>query len=103
MRRNDIELVLMLAIVFFAIHLGRMPTADTWLGIVSPFVATVGDFLMTLAVAAFLFLPARLLWRRLTRPVERLAWSLRVAAADGTAPMKPVGCLADRPLARLAL
>ena len=72
-----------------------MPTADTWLGIVSPFVATAGDFLMTLAVAAFLFLPVRLLWRRLTRPVERLAWSLRVAAAEETAPMN---CLVAWPI-----
>src|SRR5262245_65933714 len=67
-----------------------MPTADSLLGIVSPFVATIGDVLMTIAVAAFLLLPARLLWRRMTRPVERLAWSLRVAAADGDAPLNRV-------------
>ena len=90
MRRNDVELVLTLAVVFFAIHFGRMPTADSWLGIVSPFVATAGDFLMTLATAAFLLLPARILWRRLTRPPERLAWSLRLAAATGAARMNPV-------------
>ena len=90
MRRSDVGLILMLAVVFFAIHLGRMPTADSWLGLVSPFVATAGDFLMTVALAALLFLPTRLLWRRLTRPVERLAWSLRVAAADGVAPMNRV-------------
>src|SRR5947207_11745263 len=41
----DVELILMLAAVFFAIHLGRMPTAETWLGIISPFVATAGDIL----------------------------------------------------------
>jgi hypothetical protein len=90
MRRNNVELILMLAVVFFTIHLGRMPTAETWLGIVSPFVATAGDILMTLVLAAFLLLPARILWRRLSRPVERLAWSLRVAAANGTAPMNPI-------------
>ncbi len=90
LRRNDVELILMLAAVFFAIHLGRMPTAETWLGIISPFVATAGDILMTLAVAAILLLPVRLLWRRLSRPGERLAWSLRVAAADGSAPMNAV-------------
>jgi uncharacterized membrane protein HdeD (DUF308 family) len=90
LRRNDVELILMLAIVFFAIHLGRMPTAETWLGIVSPFVATAGDILMTIMLGAFLLLPARVLWRRLTRPVERLAWSLRVAAVDDTVPMNPV-------------
>jgi hypothetical protein len=87
--RSDVELVLTLAVVFFLIHLGRMPTADSLLGVISPFVATAGDVLMTVAVAAFLLLPARLLWRKLTRPVERLAWSLRVSAADGQVPMKP--------------
>jgi uncharacterized membrane protein HdeD (DUF308 family) len=86
-RASDIELLLTLVAVFFAIHLGRMQTADSWLGIVSPFVATAGDVLMSIALAALLVLPLRLLWRRLTRPVERLAWSLRVAAADRSAPM----------------
>ena len=89
LRRNDVQFVLTMAVVFFAIHFGRMPTADTWLGLVSPIVATAGDFLMTVAVAALLFLPVRLLWRRLTRPIERLAWSLRIATDDGTSPMKP--------------
>ena len=89
LRRNDVQFVLTMAVVFFAIHFGRMPTADTWLGLVSPIVATSGDFLMTVAVAALLFLPVRLLWRRLTRPIERLAWSLRIATDDGTSPMKP--------------
>src|SRR5262245_7500063 len=42
---------------------------------------------MSIAVAALLVLPLRLLLRRLTRPLERLAWSLRVAAADRSAPM----------------
>jgi len=38
--------------VFLAIHIGRMPISDTLLGIISPFVATAGDLLMTrLAVA----------------------------------------------------
>ena len=90
LRRNDVELILMLAAVFFAVHLGRMPTAESWLGMVSPFVATAGDILMTLTLAAILLLPMRVLWRQLSRPAERLAWSVRVAAADGTAPMNPV-------------
>jgi uncharacterized membrane protein HdeD (DUF308 family) len=101
-QRYDVALILTLALVFFAIHIGRMAVGESWLGLVSPFVATAGDFLMTVALAAFLLLPARLLWRRFTRPVERLAWSLRafsgkvgppndssVAAADAAAPMNP--------------
>ncbi len=86
-RRYDAELILTLALVFFAIHLGRMSISESWLGAVSPFVATAGDFLMTIALAAFLLLPARLLWRRLTRPLERLGWTLRLRAAAGSAPM----------------
>src|SRR5262245_7469633 len=86
-RVSDIEMLLTLVAVFFAIHLGRMQTAESWLGLVSPFVASAGDVLMSIAVAALLVLPLRLFWRRLTRPLERLAWSLRVAAADRSAPM----------------
>ena len=33
-RASDIEMLLMLVAVFFAIHLGRMQTAESWLGIV---------------------------------------------------------------------
>ena len=40
---------------------------------------------MTLAFAMLLMLPARLLWRRLTRPIERLGWSLRLSAEEGAA------------------
>src|SRR6516225_5151104 len=38
-------------------------------------------------IGTLLILPARLLWRRLTRPVECVAWSLRLGAKAGTAPM----------------
>jgi hypothetical protein len=79
--------MLTLAAVFLAIHAGRMPTTDTLLGISSPFVATAGDVLMTLVLATIVILPARLLWRRLTRPIERVAWSLWLGAKAGTAPM----------------
>jgi Calcineurin-like phosphoesterase/Short repeat of unknown function (DUF308) len=85
----DLMWMLTLAAVFLAIHVGRMPTTDTLLGISSPFVATAGDVLMTLVLATIVILPARLFWRRLTRPVERLAWSLQLHAKAGTAPMNP--------------
>ena len=88
-RAADLMWMLTLAVVFLAIHAGRMPIADSLLGISSPFVATAGDVLMTLVLATLLMLPARLLWRRLTRPLERLAWSLRLGAKAGTASMNP--------------
>ena len=83
----DLMWMLTLAAVFLAIHAGRMPISDSLLGISSPFVATAGDVVMTLVFATILILPARLLWRRLTRPVERMAWSLRLGTKARTAPM----------------
>src|SRR5262249_38858696 len=41
----------------------------------------------TVVLAITLILPARLLWRRLTRPVERLAWSLWLGTKRGAARM----------------
>src|SRR4029077_5115472 len=79
-RAADLLWISTLGIVFLAIHAGRMPLTDDMLGRISPFVATVGDVLMTLVFAAAGMLPARLAWRRLTRPVERLAWTLRLGA-----------------------
>jgi Calcineurin-like phosphoesterase len=82
-RASDLMWMLTLVGVFLAIHIGRMPISDTLLGIVSPFVATAGDLLMTLAFAAVVVLPGRLIWRRCTRPVERLAWSAHLRGPGG--------------------
>ena len=86
-RGNDLLWILTLVGVFFAIHVGRMPTSDTVLGIVSPVVATAGDILMTLLFATAIVLPCRLLWRRLTRPLERLAWSLQLGRKSDAPPV----------------
>jgi hypothetical protein len=79
-RAADLLWMSTLGIVFLAIHAGRMPLTDDMLGRISPLIATVGDVLMTLVFAAAVMLPARLAWRRLTRPVERLAWTLCLGA-----------------------
>ena len=81
-RSADLLWMSTLGIVFLAIHAGRMPLTDDMLGRISPLIATVGDVLMTLVFAMVLVLPARLAWRRATRPVERLAWSLRLACGE---------------------
>src|SRR5215831_503433 len=47
----DLMWMLTLAVVFLAIHAGRMSISDSLLGISSPFVATAGDVLMTLVLA----------------------------------------------------
>ena len=77
----DLFWISTIGVVFLAIHTGRMPLSDDLLGVVSPFVAAAGDLLMTLVFAMALVLPVRLAWRRATRPIERLAWTLRLKAA----------------------
>ena len=70
-RATDLMWMSTFIVVFLAIHLGRMPRSDSLLGMSSPFVATAGDLLMTLTLAVSVVLPARLMWRRATRPLER--------------------------------
>lgn len=89
-RTTDLFWMSTLGIVFLAIHAGRMPLTDDLLGRISPFVATLGDALMTLVFAMMLMLPVRLAWRRVTRPIERLAWSLRFNTEEGAAGMNPL-------------
>jgi predicted phosphodiesterase/uncharacterized membrane protein HdeD (DUF308 family) len=59
----------------FAIHLGRMGLDRSFLGVLSPFVAVLGDLLFALILAFVVIIPVSLTWRRLTRPVERRVWS----------------------------
>jgi len=86
---SDLMWMLTLTAVFFAIHLGRMPISDTVLGISSPFIATAGDVFMAAVLGMLLMLPAHLLWKRLTRPVERLAWSARLDRKPGAPAPNP--------------
>ncbi len=93
---SDFIWMLTLAVVFFAIHLGRMPISDTVLGISSPFIATAGDLFMAAVLGMVLVLPATFLWRRATRPVERLAWSLRLDPKPGITPNPAADWLISR-------
>jgi uncharacterized membrane protein HdeD (DUF308 family) len=61
-------------VVFFAIHVGRLDAEWTWLGMLSPAVATLGDIAAALVLAVVILYPASLAWRRVTRPLERTAW-----------------------------
>ncbi len=75
--------IVTLIVVFFAIHAGRLQATWTWLGLISPLVAVIGDLFSAL-LAAVLLLPLWLGWRRLTRPIERRAWERRLAGhAEG--------------------
>jgi uncharacterized membrane protein HdeD (DUF308 family) len=70
--------IIVMILVFFAIHAGRLQADWTWLGLISPLVAVIGDVLSALLVAVLL-LPLWLSLRRLTRPIERRAWERRLS------------------------
>jgi uncharacterized membrane protein HdeD (DUF308 family) len=59
----------------FAIHLGRMGFDRSVLGIVSPGVAVLGDLVIALLLAFAVLIPVSITLRRLTRGLERRAWS----------------------------
>lgn len=61
-------------VVFFAIHVGRLDAEWTWLGMLSPAAATLGDIVAALVLAVVVLYPLSLLWHALTRPAERAAW-----------------------------
>ncbi len=88
-RQTEFYWLLICGLVLFVIHLSRMQSTQTWLGLVSPLVATLGDAFMAIALGGLLVLPLRLLWRWLSRPIERSAWRLRFSGADSDLQMLP--------------
>jgi uncharacterized membrane protein HdeD (DUF308 family) len=71
---TDLYWSVIFIVVFFAIHVGRLDAEWTWLGMLSPAVATLGDIAAALVLAVVIVLPASLVWGRLTRPLERTVW-----------------------------
>ncbi len=60
--------------IFFIIHAVRTEFTLSLVDFISPFTAVIGDALMALILGVIIVLPFRLLWRRVTRPGERVAW-----------------------------
>lgn len=79
----------LLAILFF-IHFFRTDASWSFIDLISPVTAVIGDAAVALALGIILILPLRLIWRWLTRPVERAAWNhfarLHEKAEDPTVP-----------------
>ena len=69
----------------FAIHIGRMETDWTLLGLLSPAVALLGDMLIAVLLTLVVINPMYLLWRTLTRSLERHAWRRQLRFRHGTA------------------
>jgi uncharacterized membrane protein HdeD (DUF308 family)/3',5'-cyclic AMP phosphodiesterase CpdA len=66
--------ILGFVVTLFAIHVGRMGFDRTFLGVMSPGVAVLGDIAIGLLLAFVVVIPVSQLWRRLTRPLERRFW-----------------------------
>jgi uncharacterized membrane protein HdeD (DUF308 family) len=81
----DLTWCVTLAVVFFLTHSGRMDLPWNVFGVASTAVAVVGDLLTALVLTIVVLLPARLLWRKLTRPLEASAWRNRLARGDAGA------------------
>ena len=64
----------MLVVTFFAIHIGRLDSEWTWLGMISPAVATAGDVVLSMVLTLVVLMPLERLWRMVTRPFERVVW-----------------------------
>jgi uncharacterized membrane protein HdeD (DUF308 family) len=62
-------------VLLFIIHLGRMGLDRTFLGILSPLVATVGDMVIALIVTYAIFAPMRLLLLKLMRRRAQRLWT----------------------------
>lgn len=58
----------------FAIHMGRMSTDVTILGLASPAVAVLGDMAIAVLITLLVINPAYLMWRGPTRWIERRLW-----------------------------
>ena len=70
----------------FAIHIGRMETDWTLLGLLSPAVAVLGDMLIAVVVTLVVVNPLYLLWRAPTRWLERHAWHRQLRRTPGSTP-----------------
>lgn len=66
--------ILSFIFILFFIHLGRMGFDRSASGILSPFVALVGDIVMALIITFFILFPIWGLVRSSSRPIERRLW-----------------------------
>ena len=78
--------ILSFVATLFAIHIGRMGSDGTLLGLVAPAVAVAGDMLVAVLITLLLLNPVYLLWRWPTRWIERPMWRWFLARDAGTAP-----------------
>ena len=69
-------------LTLFAIHMGRMRTDLTLLGLLSPGIAVLGDMALAVLIALLVINPLYLSWRRPTRWIERRVWQRYVRQVE---------------------
>jgi uncharacterized membrane protein HdeD (DUF308 family) len=70
----------------FAIHIGRMGTDRTLLGLLAPAVAVAGDMMVASLITLLVINPLYLLWRWPTRWIEHPMWRWYAAQDDAAPP-----------------
>ena len=76
----DLRWTLSFVATLFAIHIARMQPDGSLLGFVAPAVAVLGDMLLAVVIALFLFVPVVLSIRSSTRWLERWLWRRQLQA-----------------------
>jgi hypothetical protein len=69
-------------LLFFFIHLLRTDAQWSFIGLISPFSAVIGDAVMAIIVGVAVILPVRVFARKITRPLERGSWHRLEALAQ---------------------
>jgi uncharacterized membrane protein HdeD (DUF308 family) len=83
-RPIDLAWILTLVVTLMAIHIGRMESEWTLAGLLSPFVALIGDLFVALVAAFLIIVPLRLFFARATRGLERRLWAWMMANPSRT-------------------
>lgn len=78
----DFSWTLAFVATLFAIHLGRMSTDVTFLGLISPGVAVLGDMFVAVIIALLVINPLNMLWHKPTRWIERRVWHSQLYGVD---------------------
>jgi uncharacterized membrane protein HdeD (DUF308 family) len=94
-RRIDAAWRWTFVLVFFAIHIGRMPVEWNLVGMISPLVAVLGDVATALFISFGIVVPFEFALRQVTRPFERRGWKTFLAQIDQGHGRHPNCCESD--------
>jgi uncharacterized membrane protein HdeD (DUF308 family) len=71
----DRRWIMLFIVILFVIHLGRMGFDRSYLGILSPLVATIGDIVIALIITYLILWPLRMGFKKLSLWIDRRLWA----------------------------